>query len=904
MSSSPGIAWVVDVTPLKVAAPRPSATVPEHHHAAQHQHAAERRSAYLHKRAQAALLQNRRVAEAAEHQEQRRQDLLDHYEMAVRDARSRRQQWLMERQEHSAQHFSHVLSVQKRAEDLEQEHRIRAARSHLAKMQRLRADSGPSSLNNSINGGSLLDHARLTEAASPASKPPVSARRLRQLTRAWRLRTRTAASVRAFAATPAGQLFERAGNYSAPASFEEVASALHERQSMERCIPLVKKLSRSLDNQQSVAGIPLKRLHRVFLTCLMITMRPDEIFDDVDEDAAEELADRARSLVEAVLTWMHHVQERAPSAETKPAFATAKMVWLNYLHAFRRWSQHDRQDLVQGLVQHHEELCRLRETVAKRESIQSGEWHPHIDQQLVHIEDRLQSLKATEAFEQCSAARCELQAQQHQRQLQERARDRTVSGEPLLSDSSPEPEASDPLPPDFKDLWDVSVLHRIAVDPDFRFTVDEPTPGPESKVEGAAPSPAPQDMGRDFEARARHQARRAIRDVVRAELEAMTQKAEPHPCSCTLATLVQLRDDLAASTLPRQTKLRHQIEQALDVDLLHQQLQHGALDEAAVRETVLRFARMLSAPMREPMCDALARQSDLADFLLDACELTKCMRIDLANFIVDAYRPLLRQHAIMAEKERVDAMDQRGELTLPMTKAWLSEAPSQEDAAAQPHAPALNRRGNASFETLFYAGFEALLRDRPAPERWPETLQMDAPAVLEALDNYDTLLVIATLYTLLVAKNAFLKEDAAFAKLFKDRAVVLLRGEAEKWAKAADVVHHVPSWHQASHQVEERAVQVAHLSTIDRQHPVAQLLLRRAGDELRRHFNAMPDLDAIEMKQNTGLDIVHDDLSRTFTQLARIAYHNKEVFAGVYDRILDEVYPKEAEYLSESDENA
>ena len=42
---------------------------------------------------------------------------------------------------------------------------------------------------------------------------------------------------------------------------------------------------------------------------------------------------------------------------------------------------------------------------------------------------------------------------------------------------------------------------------------------------------------------------------------------------------------------------------------------------------------------------------------------------------------------------------------------------------------------------------------------------MDAPAVLEALDDYDALLVIATLYTLLVAKNAFLKEDAAFAKV-------------------------------------------------------------------------------------------------------------------------------------------
>jgi hypothetical protein len=195
------------------------------------------------------------------------------------------------------------------------------------------------------------------------------------------------------------------------------------------------------------------------------------------------------------------------------------------------------------------------------------QWHPHIDQQLQDLEDKLRTLGHPQQAEECEALRCAQLAEQEKAHRLMEERLRTVSEETGLSaydvtddesaDVPGSPSTADQLPAALCNMWDASLLHQLAVDPNFKLSTEE----------------NPEDEGDEvhakmtLEQRIAQQTKRAVFDQMRHELS--------HPAdgmATVTAGLRQLVEDLQACTLPRQERLREQLQQQFDVQLMVQEV--------------------------------------------------------------------------------------------------------------------------------------------------------------------------------------------------------------------------------------------------------------------------------------------------------------------------------------------
>ena len=481
--------------------------------------------------------------------------------------------------------------MRQNAEFHEEEQRIAYAQRHLAKQRRYRKRR--QSL--SSRRGSALD----------ASWPPTQTAAV-AIQRWYRLK-QLKTVVDNFNASSIGKLMR---NVVDAESFEYVARALQDKDSLLVARELVRVFRRAAKKrtapvESKAAGKKAARNndHRVLLTAFMVKHHPEAIFDHRGE-LEEALATMSDKIVAVLSRWVQAVTvaKHQLDDELTDINHDVSLTWLQYAHAFKMWSQRDRSHLVQGMVDHHAELCRLRNTVARKNSTPQAEkvgfklqtvspakhvahslqlsldslaamqWHPHIDEQLQDLEAKLRTLGHPQEADECNARRCSLLAEEEkaQRLLEERLR--TVSEETGLSandatdDESPDepesPSAAEQLPAALRNMWDASLLHQLAVDPSFKLSTEE---DPEEGNDG-------EGTQMTLEQRIAQQTKRAVFDQMRHELG--------HPAAglaTVMAGLRQLVEDLQACTLPRQDRLRGQLQQQFDVQLITQEVRRQAM---------------------------------------------------------------------------------------------------------------------------------------------------------------------------------------------------------------------------------------------------------------------------------------------------------------------------------------
>eukprot|EP00045_Choanoeca_perplexa_P009814 m.95971 g.95971 ORF g.95971 m.95971 type:complete len:872 (+) comp15037_c0_seq1:256-2871(+) len=777
-----------------------------------------------------------------------------------------REELLEKRVQTCLDHDKHVAQVRQNAEVFEEEQRIAYAQRHLAKQRRYRKRRQSLSSRRS----SSLD----------ASWPPTQTAAV-AIQRWYRLK-QLKTVVDNFNSSRIGKLLHNAADVE---SFELVARALQDKDSLLVAKDLVRIFRRAVKKRVDDKATGKKKSgneHRVLLTAIMVKHHPEAIFDQRGE-LEEALATMSDKMVAVLQQWAQAVMgsKRQMNEELMDLNHNVSLTWLQYVHTFKMWSQRDRSMLVQGMVDHHAELCRLRATVARKNNTpQADKWHPHIDEQLHDLESKLRKLGHSQEADACEEQRCTQLAEQQKLQQQLEERLRTVSEETGLSanDATDDESANDPespsateqLPAALRNMWDASLLHQLAVDPNFKLSTEE-TPDDDDEDSEAHMT---------LEQRIAQQTKRAVFDQMRHEL------SQPdNGLATVMAGVRQLLEDLQACTLPRQERLRKQLQDQFDVQLMAQQLEHGAFDLTSFVRLLQHHLSQLSAAIRDPEIAMLERHDNLVDMLQAALKLTAAVRLDLANFLLDQYRPLLRKHAVEAERQRLQDAIAAGAMTFDKTRAWLHQTPA-EVASEQPHAPARGDNGKASYGTVYFAAVEKLLDERFSPEAWPETFEADKGTIKEASEGLISCIVVASMYTLITAAVPSLKTNARFAKVFANRSLVVLNGMSDKLAKVPDILYHLDAWVQAADhpalEPETITMVQTRVSTLAAGHPVYQLMTRRVQDELRRRFHD----EAAQLKANTGLDVVAKALNKWTAIVARVAHHNKEVFVQTYDEIL------------------
>ncbi|XP_035203186.1 T-complex protein 11 homolog isoform X2 [Oxyura jamaicensis] len=215
--------------------------------------------------------------------------------------------------------------------------------------------------------------------------------------------------------------------------------------------------------------------------------------------------------------------------------------------------------------------------------------------------------------------------------------------------------------------------------------------------------------------------------------------ANPPDYTQAIQLLQEIKEALLSLLLPRHNQLRSQIEEALDMELIRQEAEHGALDIRGLTTYILDTMAMLCAPVRDEEVQGLQSLTDPAQLLREIFRVLDLMKMDMLNFSIQSLRPHLQDPSIQYERKKFQELLDKLPHSLDHTTEWLREAAAAVSASLsepQPHSAALQGAAGGStalpsLTSMLNQGYMNLLCWEPGQKEYPETLLMDQARLQE-----------------------------------------------------------------------------------------------------------------------------------------------------------------------------
>ncbi|XP_037535248.1 T-complex protein 11-like protein 2 [Nematolebias whitei] len=249
----------------------------------------------------------------------------------------------------------------------------------------------------------------------------------------------------------------------------------------------------------------------------------------------------------------------------------------------------------------------------------------------------------------------------------------------------------------------LSLAHEILVNRDFCF---KPQTTPITTLEG----------------RVKDIVHRAFWDSLQEELS-----SDPPNFSHALVLLQEVKTTLESLLLPGHVRLRAQLDEVLDLELIRQQVDHGALDLHRLVGFIINTMTSLCAPVRDPEIRAVRDLKDPVELLREIFRVLGLMKTDMVNFTIQSLRPHLLQQAVQYERLKFQQILDKEPAYLNNTAAWLQAAASEEMSVfrAWPDSPGPDSRGLLRPTAVLNWAFMRLLCWDPQDQKYPETVLMD-----------------------------------------------------------------------------------------------------------------------------------------------------------------------------------
>ena len=190
------------------------------------------------------------------------------------------------------------------------------------------------------------------------------------------------------------------------------------------------------------------------------------------------------------------------------------------------------------------------------------------------------------------------------------------------------------------------------------------------------------------------------------------------------------------------------LEQRLDIPLIAQQLNHGAMDVQALFTYLGDFMKTHCAPVRDKLIDVMLSHNSNGDFAkcLRVCfDILEHMKLDVANDQLRRLRPFIKDTAVEYEWEKFKESLRAGEFSLGATLKWLRPHIAHYDSAA-----AAGDLGNARdmmidayLDLIHQAG-----RNRKEEDELftiPESFLMDLNRILQYHNDWQDITIMACL---------------------------------------------------------------------------------------------------------------------------------------------------------------
>ncbi|VEN61924.1 unnamed protein product [Callosobruchus maculatus] len=426
-------------------------------------------------------------------------------------------------------------------------------------------------------------------------------------------------------------------------------------------------------------------------------------------------------------------------------------------------------------------------------------------------------------------------------------------------------------------MRDMALVHQIVVDKDFRLKRAEPDPN------------SVQKMIKDT-------MHKAFWDVLRSQLA-----EEPPNYTQALNLLEEIKEGLFAVLLPQHTRIRQQISEVLDTDLIKQQAEQGTLDFKNYAQYVISVMAKLCAPVRDEKINELKQTSDVVDTFKGILELLDLMQLDMANFTLQMARPDIIARSVDLERKKFAdylAIQTDG---LEHTRKWLLKHINTEDNVPE------NIEYEKFIRTVVKRAFCqacAELLDWPVDTPYPETFMLDEGRLQDLQIRTFRLINIATVLLVTLSNaGADLQSITPFKQACKEHISILLQNVktdkdlndtlpnvAEQViieVKEAQRKYDIPEIFQAA----EANLKQLILDIGKPDHKVKTIVKQRVKDFF---MDIIESSTADPQKVPSGLSALQKELTEIAGQFLRIVSHNSSVFCIYYFDIVADALPKPA----------
>lgn len=197
----------------------------------------------------------------------------------------------------------------------------------------------------------------------------------------------------------------------------------------------------------------------------------------------------------------------------------------------------------------------------------------------------------------------------------------------------------------------MSLAHEIAVNDDFQLEKLQPE----------------QDS---VEKQVREVMHKAFWDALEAKLG-----EDPPDFSHALVLIEEVKEALLMLLLPQHVRLRAQIMEVLDMELIRQKMENEAFDIFYYANYVVGTMARLCAPVRDERVAALRDLKEVVPLFKEIFEVLELMKMDMANFTIQQIRPYLQQQSVDYERKKFNefltTQQESGNDGLEFTKLWL-----------------------------------------------------------------------------------------------------------------------------------------------------------------------------------------------------------------------------------------
>ncbi|XP_051977119.1 T-complex protein 11-like protein 2 [Xyrauchen texanus] len=199
-----------------------------------------------------------------------------------------------------------------------------------------------------------------------------------------------------------------------------------------------------------------------------------------------------------------------------------------------------------------------------------------------------------------------------------------------------------------RDLSNLSLAHEIVVNRNFQL---EPPELPQNSLEK----------------RVKDMVHKAFWDCLESELN-----DDPPKYDYAIKLLEEIRDILISFLNPGANRLRTQIMEVLDMDLIRQQADNNVVDIQGLASYIINTMGKFCAPVRDDEIKKLKENSgDIVNVFKEIFRVLDLMKMDMVNFTIQNLRPELQRQSVEYERAKFQSILEKTPNALNHTTEWI-----------------------------------------------------------------------------------------------------------------------------------------------------------------------------------------------------------------------------------------